>query len=365
MSPPTSSPALGGILWSLAATAFFVLLNGFFVAAEFSLVKVRPGRIRTLAEEGSAPARVVQRVLERLNLYLSSCQLGITLASLVLGWLAEPAVASLLVMGAGAVGLGRPDSTLVHGAALAVALTVVTILHMTFGEQAPKIWAIRKAESTAMATAYPLRLFTLMFRPFIWLVNLLSNLLLRLAGMKEEGHTEEPLTAEELAALLEASAQAGHISPRQHHYADNVLRIKELQIRHIMVPASEVIRLSPTMPAADTLSTIRQSTHSRFPLCHTDLDSTLGIIHAKDVLAALADDGEIDLRGMARPALRLPADYALGRMIFEMQRARVKCGLVLDAHGAVAGCAFMEDAVEEIVGPIHDEFDDEQSEAGR
>ena len=156
------------ILWSLGATLLFVLLNGFFVAAEFALVKVRSARINALAEEGNGSAGVVREMLRRMDLYLSSCQLGITVASLILGWLAEPAIARLLLAGAAALGweVGQP---LLHGVSLGVALAIVTTLHMTLGEQAPKIFAVHRPEATALRCAYPLRFFTLALRPLsVW-----------------------------------------------------------------------------------------------------------------------------------------------------------------------------------------------------
>jgi CBS domain containing-hemolysin-like protein len=353
------------IVWLLGLTLFFVLLNGFFVAAEFALVKVPTTRVKSLAEQGGARARLASHILTRLDLYLSACQLGITVASLILGWLAEPAVARLLIAGAHAVGWQVGDSALLHAISLALALTIVTTLHMTLGEQAPKIWAIQRAEVTALTVARPLHLFTLVFRPLIWVINKISNGLLRLVGISSIEHHEASLSADELRAVLTTSAQAGHITARQRRFAENILRFVSLEVRHILVPRVEVVELCTQRLAEDNLRAILESTHSRFPLCEDDLDEILGIVHAKDVLAALASGDSIDLRAMARKPVFVPDTQPLGKMIAELQQAKAKLAVVLDDRGTAIGLAFLEDALESIVGPIQDEFDDEEEAVRR
>jgi len=344
----------------LTVTFLFVLLNGFFVAAEFALVKVRGSRLQAQADRGNASAKLAHHMLQHLDLYLSSCQLGITVCSLILGWLAEPAVAQLLLAVTAAVGLPVGDSALLHGVALALALAIVTILHMTVGEQAPKIWAIQRAEPTSLKIARPLYLFTLVFRPLIWFINLISNWLLRMAGVTVAEIHEGAFTADELRAILAASAQAGSITARQREFAENILGFVNLQVRHILVPRVDVVSLSTRDTTTESLRTIRESQHSRLPLCEGDLDETVGMVHAKDVLAALADGREVDLRTLSRPPVLVPDTQPLGRMIVGLQRERSKAAMVLDDHGTVIGMAFLEDALEEIVGPIQDEFDDEE-----
>lgn len=232
----------------LGATLFFVLLNGFFVAAEFALVKARRSRIQSLAEGGNAGARVANAILAHLDLYLSACQFGITVSSLILGWLAEPAIASLLVAGANAAGWPVAQSGLLHVVALAIALTIITTLHMTLGEQAPKIWAIQRAEATSLIIARPLRLFTVVFRPLIWVINQISNWMLRMVGISSSEQHEATFNSEELRAILASSAQAGAISARQRQFAENILSFVNLQVRHILVPRLDVVWLSVERP---------------------------------------------------------------------------------------------------------------------
>ena len=345
--------------WRLAATLFFVLVNAFFVAAEFALVKVRRTQIQAAIDAGSVRARSAQHLLDHLDRYLSACQLGITVASLILGWLAEPAVAELLRKVVGALGLGiAPADPWLHAASLAVALTLVTTLHMTLGEQAPKIWAIHRAEKTVLRVAAPLRLFTEALRPLILLINALSNAVLRLLGLSTEEIVDSAVhSAEELKRILSASAGSGEITRRQLELAQNVLDIIDLEVRHIMVPRVDVVFLSLQSEEDENLRIVRESGHSRFPLCAVGLDTVMGIVHAKDVLTAPAG-GAPDLRALARNPVYVSATQSVSRLIFQLQRSRSHCSVVVDEHGTCVGLAFLEDALEEIVGPIFDEFDE-------
>jgi len=346
-------------VWRLVATMFFVLANGFFVAAEFALVKVRGTRLDALAATGSNRARVARHILDHLNHYLSACQLGITIASLILGWLAEPAIAQLLIAGANALGFAvSPDNALTHAVALALALTIVTILHMTVGEQAPKIWAIRRPEQMSLLVAYPLRLYSAAFRPFIWFINGLSNGLLRAGGLSGD-HTDESHDVAEIKEILATSAAAGQLSDRQVEFAANVLGMVDIEARHILVPRVDAVFLRRTQPAEDNLRIILETRHSRYPLCDTDLDSVDGIVHTKDVLAGLVDGGEPDFDAIARPPLFVSDRRSLSRLIRLMQRERQHCAVVLDEYGSTMGLAFLEDALEHVVGTIADEFDQE------
>jgi len=345
-----------GLGWSLFATTLLVALNGLFVAAEFALVKVRPARIRAMAEHGSRRGKRLHAILERLDLYLSSCQLGVTLSSLLLGWLAEPAVATGLLWLGRAAGISI-ETSLLHGIALVLALTLVTIVHMTIGEQAPKIWSIHRSESTALALSFPLVVFTGLFRPLIALINWLSNRSVRVVGVDPDAIEEAPPDVEELASLLKRSADAGHLTPRQEAYAKNIMEFVDLEVRHILVPRSDVVYLSQEAPPEENLRYIRESGHSRFPLCEDDLDSVIGIVHAKRVLLTLLDGVVRDLKELAQPAVFVPDSQPLSRLIHELQQARSGCAVVVDEYGTTIGMVFLDDALEEIVGPMYDEFD--------
>ncbi len=360
MTDPHPSIDLFGVAWRLGATVFFVLLNGFFVAAEFALVKAREPRIAQLGRDGSRAAPSVQHILRHLDRYLSACQLGITLASLILGALGEPAVSVLLIAGADAVGLPiDEDAGWVPFVSIALAFTLITVLHMTVGEQAPKMWALRRAEKMALTTAPALRGFTWLFGPFIHMINWISNTLLKLIGLSPELGYEASHSAEEIRSILSLSARAGKISDHEYELSENVFRIIELEVRHIVVPRIEIDFLIASNPLEENLEHIRTGGHSRFALCELGLDTIIGIVHSRDVLDATLRGETPDLRAIARPPVFVSDTMSISNFLRELQQHRQQCAVVLDEHGTAIGLAFREDALEEIVGPLGDEFDDE------
>jgi CBS domain containing-hemolysin-like protein len=342
--------------WKLFATAMLVALNGIFVAAEFALVKVRVARIDALANKGSKKAGMVRHILSDLNLYLSACQLGITLASLALGWLAEPAIATLLVSAAASAGIDIAGPA-VHIVALILALSIVTILHITIGEQAPKVFAIQKPEPMAMFIAYPLHVFAVTFRPFIWFINVISNWLLRLVGITDVNEHDQGHDVDELRAVLRSATRSGHISKGQRAFGENILGLMRLEVRHIMLPRVDVVYLSTEKTTEENLEIVKKSDHTRFPLCGETLEDVHGVVHGKDILTALLSKQEVDLVELSRPLATIPDTQLLSRLILEQQKAQQQCAIVVDEHGTTVGMAFLEDALEEIVGPLHDEFD--------
>ncbi len=348
-----------GIAWRLGATLFFVVLNGYFVAAEFALVKVRAGRIDELASKGDRRAVRVQHIQQHLDRYLSACQLGITLASLILGALGEPAVSVLIVAAAGRFGVSIADAAWLPYVSIGFAFAVITILHMTLGEQAPKMWALRKAEDTALRTSLTLWLFTTVLRPFISAVNWISNAMLRAAGLPAGGHGEEH-TAEEIRSILSLSARSGHISDREFELTENVFRMISLEVRHLVVPRVDIEYLSLEKSAEAHLAQIRSTKHSRLPLCEVALDSVVGMVHAQDALER-ALDGPLDLRKIAREVLVVPDTMPVSDFLLELQTKQNHCAVVVDERGTAIGMAFREDALEEIVGPLGDEFDEPES----
>jgi CBS domain containing-hemolysin-like protein len=359
MHPESGSIDLIGVVWRLGATLFFVALNGFFVAAEFSLVKVRSARIQELVGGGRPAAGTVKHILSHLDLYLSACQLGITLASLALGALGEPAVSVLIRAALEAFGFSvDAGARWLPIVSISLAFVVITILHMTLGEQAPKMLALRKPESTSLAAAGVLRVFTFLFRPFIMLINAISNWMLGVVGIPSGAHGDPVPSAEEIRSILSLSARAGEISAHEFTMTRNVFRLIDLEVRHIMVPRVDVESLSLEDPLEESLDVIRASSHSRFPLCEGGLDTIVGFIHGKDVLAKVLGGEAVDLRELARKPLIVPDTMALSDLFLEMQRTRVHLAAVADEHGTVVGLAFREDALEEIVGPLGDEFDE-------
>jgi CBS domain containing-hemolysin-like protein len=354
---------LVGVAWRLGATLLLVALNGFFVAAEFALVTVRRARVVELAEEGRFTARMARHLLDHLDHYLSACQLGITLASLVLGALGEPAVATLVTGALGWLDIAvEPGSTWLRWTSLIIAFTTITIFHMTLGEQAPKMWALRHAQPATLTVALPLRIFTVLFWPFITFVNAVSNAMLRAVGIDPKVAHETVPTRGELQRALDLSMEAGHIPEQGRELVDNVLRAIDMQVRHIVVPRINVVLLSLKASAESNLLLMRKSGHSRYPLCESELDSIVGFVHTRDIFVRGATSlTNTELRALARPALLVPDTWPLGELIAKLQSSRSHVAMVIDEFGAALGLAFLEDALEEIVGPIADEFDDAQA----
>jgi CBS domain containing-hemolysin-like protein len=352
-----------GVAWRLGATLFFVLLNGFFVAAEFALVKARTARIEQLARDGSRSARVARHILAHLDRYLSACQLGITVASLALGALGEPAVSRLLLAGIGAFGVAvAPGAVWLHVVSFSIAFVLITTLHMTLGEQAPKMWALRRPEAGALRSALPLRAFTLCFGPFIAGINAISNAILRLVGLPADAEFDASHSAEEIRSILSLSARHGHITQRAQELSENVLRMIDLEVRHIILPRVDADYLSLEWPFDECVRVVRDTNHSRYPLCERGLDTIVGFVNARDVREAVLEGEKPDLRKLAREATLVTETMPLSDFLLELQRQRAHCAAVVDERGTVIGLAFREDALEEIVGPLGDEFDEDQPE---
>jgi CBS domain containing-hemolysin-like protein len=345
------------MILKLSLTALFVLLNAFFVAAEFSLVKMRLSHVQVLAAQGNVRAKRVASMMADLDLYLSACQLGITVASLVLGYLAEPAFADLILGIAARLGMTIGDSGAVHIVAFGLALTVVTVLHMVLGEQAPKIWAIQTAERTGLLLSGPLRAFTIVLRPLILGVNAMSNGLLRILGLPA-GHGEHDTDVRELKGIIGAAASAGNISARQRTFAENILDLIKLEVRHVMLPRTEIEYLETRNSLAENLAKISDLGHSRWPLTQDGLDDVVGVVLVRDVLRKMLTGEAVDLEALARPPLFVPDTQPLSRFIAESQQTGQQAAFVRDEHGTTVGMVFLEDALEEIVGPLPDEHDE-------
>ncbi|MEM7483394.1 MAG: hemolysin family protein [Acidobacteriota bacterium] len=354
MMPLTAAAEPGMHPWlGLLLGFFLVLLNGFFVAAEFALVKVRPTQIDPHVAAGSLRGRIARYMVTHLDAYLSATQLGITLSSLALGWIGEPAFAWLIdPLVAKIPGLG-PEAT--HTIAFVLAFGVITILHIVLGELAPKSLAIRKAEGTTLNTALPLFWFFRLTYPAIWLLNLCANALLKIFGVEpvtegELGHDEE-----ELRRMLAATDD--RLTEQKRTILDNVFELSHRIARQVMVPRADVVYLSSESTVEENLEVARKSGHTRFPFCQGDLDHVTGLIHIKDLFRA--PQPLTDLSKMAREIPLMPETLTLDRMLRRMRREKMHMAAVLDEYGGVSGIVTFENVIEEIVGQIQDEFDAE------
>ncbi|HVS12398.1 MAG TPA: hemolysin family protein [Thermoanaerobaculia bacterium] len=354
--PPAAMPPGGFELnpfTGMALALLLVALNGFFVAAEFALVKVRSTQI--VAHGSSRSGRLARNMVEHLDAYLSACQLGITLASLALGWVGEPAVAHTLEPGFAALGLS--DAWL-HTVSLVLAFALITMLHIVLGELAPKTLAIRKPEATSLWVAIPLFVFYRVSYPAIWILNWMANAVLRLVGLEPVG--EDAIHEEEEIRRLLASHQESRLPEHKRELLDNIFELSHRVARQVMVPRAEVVFLDTLAPIEESLAIARETGHTRFPLCEGDLDRTIGLVHIKDLFHAAQVPKRLE--EIRREIFFIPETLSLERLLRRMRHEHLHMAAVLDEYGGVSGIVTLENVIEEIVGEIQDEFDAEKPE---
>ncbi|MCA8921829.1 MAG: HlyC/CorC family transporter [Planctomycetes bacterium] len=349
---------------NLVAVVLLLITNALFVAAEFALVKVKHVRVESLANDGSASARMTLRILANLEAYLAACQLGITMASLGLGWAGEPAVAAILEPVFHWAGV--PDSVL-HPAAFATGFIIFSSLHIVLGEQVPKTLAIRKPETLALATAYLLRISFLVVWPLNWTLNKASSTILRLLGVKEATHGEVYST-EELKGMVDTSREHGEIAHDRATMLKNLFEFDQRQVGRVMIPRGNVAALDLDATPAENLKVLMSSPHSRFPVVSSrSEDPVVGLVLVKDVYTAvLAGDKEpwAELKRFCRKPLIVPDTQRIPTLFDEMRARRAHLACVVDEYGGFLGIVTLEDLIEEIVGEIQDETDEERPNLG-
>ncbi|WP_240040969.1 hemolysin family protein [Paenibacillus ginsengarvi] len=332
-----------------------VLLNGFFVAVEFAMVKARSSRIDALALEGNIRAKFASRILGNMNAYLSACQLGITLTSLVLGWLGEPTIARIIEPLLTKVGM--PQS-FIHIIAFIIGFTIVTAFHITIGEQVPKTYAIRKSEAVTLWSAIPMMVFFKIMYPFIWVLNGASNWMLRKSGVEPEAEHDAVHTEEEIRLLVKESHKSGLIDNTELTLVDNVFEFTETVAREIMIPRTELACLYADRTFEENMEIATTEMRTRYPVCDPDKDNIIGFIHIKDLFKSR--EGIDNIRSIIRPIMSIPESMPISALLKMMQKKRTEVALLIDEYGGTSGLVTMEDILEELVGEIHDEFDDEE-----
>ncbi len=352
-------PVLGLII-----TFVLVLANAFFVAAEFAIVKVRASQIELLAQTGSKTAKMAQRLITHLDEYLSATQLGITLASLGLGWVGEPIVAEIIIRIMVMLGLagGTPaDHELAHRFALPIAFVFITFLHIVFGELAPKSAAIQMPEKTTLVLSYPLRYFYLLFKPAIVVLNGMANLILRTVGLKAAKESDHFHSGEELRLLLEQGREGGAIEDAEHELLENVFDFRDKIIKEVMVPRTTIVGLDISASPGDIIKFVIEEGYTRMPVFEHSIDNIVGVVYSKDIIMLLEHDNLIILQDLLRPVYFVPETKPISELLREFQRRKIHLAIVVDEFGGTAGLVTMEDILEELVGEIQDEYDDEAS----
>ena len=346
-------------LLSFGAALVLIALNGFFVAAEFALVRVRDSRLVQLEQEGSSRAGRVRDVLQDLDAYLSVCQVGITVASLALGWVGEPAVSALLRPLLHGVGI--ESERIVELIAVILGFAVITYAHLVFGEQAPKYYSIQRAESVSMNISRLLNLFMFLFRPLVWLVNASTNFILRPWGIRL-GEEMEAHSEEELRIMISSSVASGELDPQEHDYLNNVFDFGDTVARAVMVPRPDIEALPITASLEELVERAAFGRYTRYPVYEGDLDHVLGAVHVKDLFRAAKEEGDgFDIRPLIRDCLVVPETKRIEQILREFQSRKLQMAIVIDEWGSVEGLITIEDVVEELVGEIQDEFDEDEA----
>ena len=344
-----TSAALPAVL----ITILLVLLNGFFVAAEYSFVRVRETQLDELAEGGNAAAKRARTISGQLDSYIAAAQLGVTLASLAIGWIGEPAVAELISPLFG--WLRDAAEGVFHVLAFTIAFAVITYVHIVIGELAPKYLAIQRALRIALICAYPLDLFYQVVRPFNWLVSKSANAVVRRLGIKPrealDAHSDE-----ELKMLVAASAKQGVLQESERVIVGNALDFADTVVRQVMVPRTEIVAVPEDLDLGGLIAMARQTRFSRFPVYRDDLDHIVGVVHVKD-LVGVDRTSHAKSRDLMRRVPFIPETLRLDQALAEFKRQRAGVAVVIDEFGGTAGLVTLEDVLEELVGPVTDEFD--------
>lgn len=340
-------------------TLFLVLLNGFFVAAEFAMVRVRGSQLEIKAKSGSRTAKVAKGIMGNLDGYLAATQLGITIASLGLGWFGQDVVTKLMWKLFSVFGLNI-HSVLIIDISHVVAFISITVLHIVFGELAPKSLAIQKSVRTVMTVSVPLRFFFVVFRPFIWLLNGFANFILGLFGVNTAPGSEAHHSSEELQYLLEQGMETGVIDSTEHELIQNVFDFNERVVKNIMVPRTKISGVEVDTNHDELIELLIAEGYSRIPVYEDTIDKIVGIVHAKDVLPLLAYKKEFQLKDIIRKPYFIPETKKINDLMAEMKLKRIQIAIVLDEFGGTAGMVTLEDIVEELVGDIQDEYDEEK-----
>lgn len=339
-------------------TLLLVLANAFFVAAEFAIVKVRASQIELRAQAGERSAKMAQRLISHLDEYLSATQLGITLASLGLGWVGEPIVGKLMIGALALFGVHLDPET-AHQIALPVAFVVITFLHIVLGELAPKSLAIQRSEQTTLAIAYPLRVFYLVLKPAIMALNWVASKILKLFGLETINESEHYHSGEELRLLLEQGREGGTIEEAEHELLENVFEFAGTIVKEVMVPRTNVAALDLAQPPTELIRSVIEEGYTRMPVYSGSIDNIIGVVYSKDLITLLEHQNLIILQDLLRPAHFVPETKLISELLREFQHSKNQLAIVVDEFGGTAGLVTMEDILEELVGEIQDEYDEE------
>ncbi|MFD1038789.1 hemolysin family protein [Virgibacillus byunsanensis] len=342
------------VVINLLLVVLLILLTAFFVATEFSIVKVRTTRINHLIEEGNKKAVYAKKLTDNLDAYLSACQLGITVTALGLGWLGEPTVERLLHPLFDNLGLNAAVSSILS---FGIAFILITFLHVVIGELAPKTIAIQKAEAVTLLLAKPLILFYKVMYPFIWLLNGSARLFIRLFGFRPVQEHEVAHSEEELRLILSESYRSGEINHSEMTYVNKIFEFDERLTKEIMIPRTEMICFYLEDSFGENITIVKEDQFTRYPVAKNDKDHIVGLVNIKELFTGHVSNEEVSIEPYIRPILHVSEVTPIKQVLLKMQKERIHMAIVIDEYGGTAGLITVEDILEEIVGEIRDEFD--------
>ncbi|OGK25445.1 hypothetical protein A3A46_00700 [Candidatus Roizmanbacteria bacterium RIFCSPLOWO2_01_FULL_37_13] len=350
------------IIFQFLLVIFLVLLNGFFVASEFALVAIRKTRIEELVKKGNASAKLVLQAVNNLESYISATQLGITLASLALGWIGEPAIARFLETFFSFLPHDAAFLT-AHTLAVIIAFSLITFLHIVLGELAPKTIALQSAEKTSLVVIFPLMIFTRIFKPFIWILNGAGSLVLKLFGFSAPSGHQLVHSEEEIKMILAQSAEGGELDKREVEMIHKVLELGDIPTRNIMLPRTEIKAIAADITIKELKKLVRKDNLSRYPVYKGTIDTIIGYLHEKDLNNFRTDKNDMSLleSGLVRDIINVPEVQRIDDVLQAMRKRRVHLAIVNDEYGGTLGIVTLEDILENIVGEIYDEFDKTES----
>ena len=346
------------MLTELFITFLLILINGFFVAAEFALVKVRASQLDLKAQKGSSRAKLAKTLLEKLDAYLSATQLGITLASLALGAVGEDVISHLVSASFTKFGIAI-DPLKMHSIALPIALTLLTFFHVTIGEQIPKMIGIKYSLQATLIIAWPMRVFYFICSPFIIFLNKSSNLALRMMGLQQAGE-EDIHSEEELRLILTESEEGGAIKPSENELIQNVFDFDDRIVKQVMVPENRILAIDVELGRNELIKRVVEEGFSRIPIYLGDINNIIGIVHSKDLLRAVIDNKFRTIKEIMRPVHFIPESMKINELLRDFQKRHYQMAIVTNEFGSTAGLVTMEDIIEELVGEIQDEHDEEK-----
>ncbi len=346
------------MLTELFITFLLILINGFFVAAEFALVKVRASQLDLKAQKGSSRAKLAKTLLDKLDAYLSATQLGITLASLALGAVGEDVISHLVSASFTKFGIAI-DPLKMHSIALPIALTLLTFFHVTIGEQIPKMIGIKYSLQATLIIAWPMRVFYFICSPFIIFLNKSSNLALRMMGLQQAGE-EDIHSEEELRLILTESEEGGAIKPSENELIQNVFDFDDRIVKQVMVPENRILAIDVELGRNELIKRVVEEGFSRIPIYLGDINNIIGIVHSKDLLRAVIDNKFRTIKEIMRPVHFIPESMKINELLRDFQKRHYQMAIVTNEFGSTAGLVTMEDIIEELVGEIQDEHDEEK-----